>query len=179
MHSEGVTYDTVILESTGFDIDKLYQAEVWWIAYGRCLGWCLTNHTLGGEGQKGWVPTTETKAKISASLKGRSLSEETKSKLSKARTGRRVSQETRDKIRQAKLGKKHTQESRIKMSASVKAHYANHGGRLQSAEEIEKRRLSLFGNTRAVGKRWKRNPETIAKIKAAQQLRRARERGTL
>jgi hypothetical protein len=68
--------------------------------------------------------TEETKAKMSASQKGRVLSEEHKAKLSIAATTRPpISEETRQKLKQRSpnkgmLGKKMSAETRAKMSAS-------------------------------------------------------------
>lgn len=53
---------------------------------------------------KGAVRTTETRAKISAALKGRPLSEETKAKMSAVRKGRRNSAEAAAKVSASKLG---------------------------------------------------------------------------
>lgn len=150
----GLDYTITVLDITPEDKLTLKETEIWWIAYGRALGWDLTNHTNGGDGPEGWVPSEETRAKISQALKGKKLSPETRAKLSAARKGRVVSEATREKIRQSRLGKKHSADARAKMSAMVKAHYAVNGGRPQSPEEIEKRRKTLFGNKRAEGKTW-------------------------
>ena len=97
------------------------------------------NLTHGGEGG---ICSEETKAKISASMKGRHLSEETKSKLRgrvhseeakvkmKGRVcseetraklrGRRFSKEHRAKIGAKLYGRRHSEETRAKMSASQK-----------------------------------------------------------
>lgn len=53
------------------DRDRLIPAEVWWIAYGRCLGWPLTNLTDGGEGNYGWNPSEETRTRMSIANKKR------------------------------------------------------------------------------------------------------------
>ena len=87
------------------------------------------NLTHGGEGG---ICSEETKAKISASMKGRHLSEETKSKL----RGRVCSEETRAKLRcrrfseetRAKMSAKlrcrrFSEETRAKMSAGQKRHH--------------------------------------------------------
>jgi len=80
-----VVYDATVLEYCS-TVENCIAAEMWWIAYGRCLGWPLTNATDGGEGWRG-KHTPETKQKISDALKGRLPSQETRDKLSVARLG--------------------------------------------------------------------------------------------
>lgn len=47
----------------------------------------LTNITIGGEGTKGWIPSEETKRKISKAHIGKVVSKETRNKLSVINTG--------------------------------------------------------------------------------------------
>jgi group I intron endonuclease len=63
------------------------------------------NLTDGGEGVIGYTHTDETKAKVSAKLKGQKKSEETRQKMSVARKGIVVSKETKTKISEGKKGK--------------------------------------------------------------------------
>lgn len=84
---------------------------------------------------------------------GSPLSEETRKKMSASRMGLSygpLSQEHRAKLSKSHMGFKHTQAMRDKVSAS------------------------LMGHTRNLGK--KDSPETLARKKAAQSARRARER---
>ena len=55
----------------------------------------LVNHTDGGEGTTGWVPTPETLAKLGQHLKGKSLSETHRAKLRGYRESRKWSEERR------------------------------------------------------------------------------------
>jgi hypothetical protein len=57
------------VEEGCIDID---EAERFWIAQLRALGFDLTNHTDGGEGLAGWRQSTEAKEKISRALQGNS-----------------------------------------------------------------------------------------------------------
>ena len=53
----------------GTNATGLNDAERWWIAYGRALGWPLLNQTEGGEGTRGYVPTNDTRQKMSVAQK--------------------------------------------------------------------------------------------------------------
>ena len=64
---------------------------------------------------KGRVVTTETRRKISESVK-RSYTQEHKQRTSAASKGKVVTSETKEKLRQANLGKKHTDETKRKLS---------------------------------------------------------------
>jgi len=99
-----------------------------WIAYGKQEGWRLVNSTDGGEGSLGYVPTEETREKLSKSLKGipswnkgKHISEETRKKLSEIRGekhwgfGKHLSVESRRKISEANKGKVRSEESCRKM----------------------------------------------------------------
>jgi hypothetical protein len=45
----------------------------WWIAYLRAIGCRLTNHTAGGEGSLGYVPTPEERRRHSELTRGRPM----------------------------------------------------------------------------------------------------------
>ena len=68
--------------------ETLAEAECFYIAYFRSLGCRLTNLTDGGEGQVGWTPTVETRAKIAMAHRGTPMSEKTKRSIAAALTGR-------------------------------------------------------------------------------------------
>lgn len=100
--------------------------------YGRRnYGGLLVNKTEGGEGNSGWVPSQETRAKIgyassnrspqtlakmSATKKGKKASAETRAKLSAAHKGKIVSLETRAKLSVINKGKTLSDEHRAKLS---------------------------------------------------------------
>lgn len=55
--------------------------EEYWITNLKLLGIELLNHTNGGEGMYGYIPSEETRQKWSIAFKGRKLSEEWKNKI--------------------------------------------------------------------------------------------------
>lgn len=59
-----------------------------WIRDGRAAGWPLTNTTNGGDGMDGYKWTAEDRRKLSAALKGRTLTPEWKRKVGEASKGR-------------------------------------------------------------------------------------------
>lgn len=65
-------------------------------------------------------PSPETRAKISAKLKGRKLPASTRAKMSQSRRGKSPSAETRVKIGNSRRGKTHSQKSKKLMSAARK-----------------------------------------------------------
>jgi group I intron endonuclease len=87
------------------------------------------NLTKGGDGNFGWIPSEETRAKMSASQKGKILSPEHRAKLSALQKGKNkgkvLSPEHRAKMSASMMGKnkgkshKVTDETRAKMSASM------------------------------------------------------------
>ena len=87
LHKGGHKVGIEILES-GFEThQELLDAEVFYIAYFRSLGFDLTNQTDGGEGLPGYTHTPESRLKMSQKLKGKPKSAEQRRKLSIAKTG--------------------------------------------------------------------------------------------
>jgi NUMOD3 motif len=93
----------------------------------------LHNRTDGGEGSSGWVPSEETKRKLSEAHKGNTYclgkthSDETKRKLSEIHKGKTLSKEHRRKLSEAHkgknhylYGKSHSEETRKKISDASK-----------------------------------------------------------
>lgn len=116
--------------ATGLTNSKACEIEREFIAmYGR---WDtsehgnLTNRTDGGEGSAGFIPSEETRRKMSASRKGlqarlgKTNSKEHNLKISESSRGRVCSEETRAKISASNRGhsRKHSEETKAKMSAS-------------------------------------------------------------
>lgn len=106
----------------------LSEDEAKWLEIELIREWDTTNRskgyniTKGGEGTKGWVPSDETRRKISEANKGKNNywygkhhSEETKKKMSKASKGKSKSEEHKKKLSEANKGQKHTQERRKKI----------------------------------------------------------------
>ena len=131
----------------------------------------LTNQKISIDGRI--VISDETRAKMSASLKGkhlsdehrrklsiasRNISDETRAKMSASQTGRTHPQEVREKISKSNKGKKLSEETKEKL---VAAWARNPGPRWVPTEESKKKQSeSLRGKTCSI--------ETRAKISAAQ-----------
>lgn len=131
-----------------------WQAEQWWIAYGRSNGWQLTNHSIGGElGGLGVRRSSEFRQRVSRALMGRSkpvetrhlmavaatgrvLDDATRAKIGSKNRGRSPSAATREKLRQARLGKSLSPEGRKKVGLAQHA-------RIREPWELE--RLRQFG----------------------------------
>jgi hypothetical protein len=126
----------------------------------------LRNRTNGGEGSSGAIHTPETRAKISAAMKGKNspnygktLSPETKAKLSAAQKGKTLSTETKAKISAAQKGKTLSPETKAKMSAAKKDTSRSLETRVKISESLKGENHPLYGKTLS--------PEIKAKISAA------------
>jgi hypothetical protein len=137
---------------------------------------CLRNLTDGGEGVSGHVHSPETRAKLSAALKGRNLSAEHRVNIGTAGKGRIFSPEHRARISAANSNP--STETRAKIGAIWK-------GRNRSAETKAKLSAALKGRTLSPEHRAKvvaalkgRDPsqETRAKLSAAAAAREAAKR---
>jgi group I intron endonuclease len=96
--------------------DQLDEREIHHIAICRSQGDCY-NMTDGGGGARGFVPTYETRQKISRSQKGRILGIEHRKKLSEsARRRLPATNDTRQKISEANRGKVFSDEHRRRLS---------------------------------------------------------------
>jgi len=106
--------------------EEAFKHEIYMIAvFGRKdLGTgILHNRTDGGEGNSGFVPSEETRKKLSEANKGRTFSEEHKRKLSEARKGKTLSEEHKRKVGESgkgripwNKGKTHSAETKRKQS---------------------------------------------------------------
>lgn len=77
----GLTCDIIVLERLREDQD-INEREISWIAYGKSLGWRLTNLTVGGDGSAGYTLSDERKDRIGAVHRGKTVSVETREKIS-------------------------------------------------------------------------------------------------
>lgn len=111
---------------------RLDETERWWILYAKLSLWPLTNATEGGEGSAGRVISSETRRKISESLKGRKLSEDHKEKCRVNMLGNKYT-----------LGFKHKEQSKQAMSLKRK-------GVRKSAEV----RTNMSKAMRATRRKW-------------------------
>lgn len=82
------------------------EAERYWIARGRRLGWPLTNNTSGGDGVPDLHP--EARAKIATTWKGRKHTPETLEKMRVASASRRHTPETKALMSRRHKGRKIT-----------------------------------------------------------------------
>lgn len=115
-----------------FSSEMLQKRRAWWTADRR---------RARGDRQRGKSPSAETRAKMSAALRGRPLSEEHKRKLSGERNhnyGKHLSAETKRKLSVANTGKHHSNETRKKISETLMGHTV-------SEETRRKIRASLTG----------------------------------
>lgn len=90
----------------------LNDAERWWIAYGRALGWPLTNVKDGGEGGKGLRHTAAAKEAIGKASRNQRLADW-------------KNPEYRQKITEAFRESKRSLESRARSSKQAKAQWEN------------------------------------------------------
>lgn len=97
--------------------------EKYWIRHYRELGCDLVNATGGGEGNIGWIPSEETRRRMSEANKGEKnpnygkiRSEEHKRKIGEGNKGKTMSAESRRKMSEAKKGKTLSKETRLKLS---------------------------------------------------------------
>jgi hypothetical protein len=160
----------------------------------------LYNFTDGGEGLSGYVPSEETRKKLSNSLlgntrrRGKPNSPETRQKISQANKGRIFANETREKLRQSLTGKSKSPEHRRKLREAAlnrkpvseetrEKMSQSQRGRTHSLETREKMRQSNVGQTRSAEtcekiRLAKQNisPETREKLRQAALLREKRKR---
>lgn len=142
--------------------------EIEMIRFHRERGDILVNLTSGGEGTAGWIPSAETRAKLSAIHTGRRpwnlghrWSIETRKKISIARTGQHISMPPRTPEHNDKLGATHKGKTigpeQRKLISKI------HTGKIVSAETRKKMGAWQVGRIRS--------PETRAKISATQKRR--------
>lgn len=103
-----------------------------WIAHFRALGHDLLNATDGGPGTAGFIPSDETRAKMSIAHTGRRQSPEAIEKTASAHRGRKYSEEHRARQSASRKGLK-------RKPSAVAATAEALRGRKQSPEHIAKR----------------------------------------
>jgi len=119
--------------------EEAFKHEIYMIAvFGRKdLGTgILGNRTNGGEGASGWVPSEETRRKMSESSKN--PSEETRRKISEAHKGKIHTEEHKKKLSEAKKGKILTGEHKKKLSEAKKGENNHNYGKTASEETRRK-----------------------------------------
>ena len=111
------------------------------------------NLTDGGNGMVGYRHKPETKAKVSAKLKGRTFTAEHRAKIGIANTGRKCSDLVMANFRAANIDRIYTEEHRAKIGAAAK-------GRKHSEETKEKIRSAMMGNKNTLGIKYNRRKKT-------------------
>ncbi len=117
-----------VSESVAFQWERFFI--VYWGRRDIGTG-CLCNHTGGGEGLSGYVPSEKVRQKmrvlhtprlrqLAISQRGQTLSAEHRAKLSAAQTGRKHSQESIEKTASAHRGRKRSPETRRRISEGRK-----------------------------------------------------------
>lgn len=193
LRAAGFNYEIVVLELvadpksvgvqcwwwTGKNTTALCDAERWWIAFGRALGWPLTNLTDGGDGISGYQHRSESRAKARAAALRQwqdpdrraviivgQLTPEERARRSAQMKERVSSPEMRARIKAAL-----TPEVVAKRSASVRAVSCgehNPAKRPEVRIKISKAKLVQWQNGTMSGMRGrKHSPDTIAKMSAA------------
>lgn len=145
-----------------FDEERdAFDRECALIAQFRAAGVALANLTDGGDGASGAKRSAETRARMSASNKGKRLgrkeSAETRAKLSAIRKGRKISPEAVAKTAAFHRGRNRSPETLAKMSAALKG---KNVGRRYSEETRAKLGAARRGH--------KHSDETRAKMSAKQ-----------
>ena len=132
LKSEGIVPEVIHLEAVPPDEDWI-EAEQFWIAYIRFLGFRLVNRTEGGEGVSGLRHTSASRKQMSQKHRGKKLTEEHRAhigaallefarehpgRLATRKPGYQHSMETRKKLREHLAGVVADPEVREKIAAS-------------------------------------------------------------
>ena len=116
-------------------LEELNVKEIECISINNSLS---PNGYNAGKGGDNYEKTAETRAKLSASNKGRIISEEWRKNMSIARKGRKITEETRIKMQKAQIGRVITDETKQKLrEANI--------GKKQSADTIAKKSAARTG----------------------------------
>lgn len=175
---EGLSYDIVVLEDTSRE--EIVQAERWWIAYGRALGWPLTNLTDGGEGPLGRKISEEQRARLCGpDNPGKTpQSRASASERARKRNLERFSTEQGRKEHGVKVSARmSTQEARARQSALTRERLSTDEARKLHGERISAGMQAANCKARSSGENNPaKRPEVRAKMVAAWIQRRERER---
>jgi group I intron endonuclease len=116
-------------------LEELNAKEIEYIAMNNSLA---PNGYNAGKGGDNYEKTPETRAKLSASNKGRTISEEWRKNMSIAAKGRVITEETRIKMKKAQKGRIITNETKQKLrDANL--------GKKQTTDTIAKKRAARIG----------------------------------
>lgn len=145
--------------------------ERWWIYTIRTFWPGGANVSAGGTGVPGYVHSAESRAKMSASMRGKKRSADACARMSASRTGRKLSDEQRAKISTFHKGKKLSAEHCAKMSASNKGKKRSPEtcARISASKKGHKISADIRAKMSAAQKGKKRKPfsaEHIANMRA-------------
>lgn len=101
--------------------DAWLRVEPGWIAFYRRIGAPPVNHSSGGDGCPGVVPSAETRAKLSKASRGRKYGLEFGAAVSARNKGRRHTLQAREKMSAAGRGRKNSASHNAAISAAHKA----------------------------------------------------------
>lgn len=157
----------IILEEVSYE--NWQVREIYWIEFYRSQGHNLTNILDGGEGAE--LPL-ESRAKLSAKMKGRKKSPETIARMSAAQRGRTVSPEARTNMSASRKGKQLSPLARANAAAAnrgkkrppevVERYASSHRGKKHHPLTDEhKQAISEYQSGQT------RSPEMRAKVSAA------------
>jgi hypothetical protein len=110
----------------------------------------LHNKTDGGEGNSGFVPSEETRRKLSEANKGKITSEETRRKLSEVRKGKTLSVEHKRKLSEAHKGKNKEpmlEETKRKLSEAHKGKTLSEQHKRKVSEAKKGKKNHFYGKT--------------------------------
>ena len=164
IRSHGVEHFTFEVVCECDTLEELNAKEIEYISINKSLA---PNGYNAGKGGDNYEKTQETRAKLSASNKGRIISEEWRKNMSIAAKGRTATEETRLKMRKAQKGRIITDEMKEKIRNTLL-------GRKPTKETIAKRIASQTGKSWSDKKResmigrkasdeWKAKMSTIMK----------------
>jgi hypothetical protein len=163
---QGMCFE-VRLVHEGLTEQEAFTLEIERIAFWRVLGVRLVNQNGGGKG--GQTPSDEVRAKMSASLKGRKLSEAHRAKMSASLKGRKFSEAACAKLSVANKGRTLSEATRAKMSAAGKGRKLSEATRVKIglANKVRKISEETREKMRAAHKGKKHSKATCVKMSAA------------
>ena len=126
-------YRVVVLQELECGGKRLSDLERWWIAFARAWGCRLTNLTDGGEGTPGWVPSKETRAKLSLTQHRRWTDPEARARKSAAMRKYFEAPEARAKNSAAMRKVKSLPESRKQHSAALRRYFESPEARAKNS----------------------------------------------
>lgn len=125
---------------------EAFEHEKFLIWCFRDMGFNLVNLSDGGEGQSGWVPTKETKARISAAKMGKPspkrgvpLPESVRLKMIETKRGKTLTAEHKAKISAAGKGVAKSAEHKAKISQGAKGRIVSEETRKKISEAHKRR----------------------------------------